>query len=260
MGQRHVETVPVDAQGRMRADALPQLDGTSLVVTQAGNVGSGAFDPVGTICDAAHAAGGWVHVDGAFGLWAGASPALAPHYAGIEAADSWAVDAHKTLNVPYDCGIVLCRDREVLLSTLRATASYLIWTEHREGMNYTPSMSKRARAVELWAILRTLGRSGVARLVDQLCAHARFFAERLRAEGFEIHNDVVFNQVLVSASNDQATAAILEAVQASGECWCGGATWKGRPVMRLSVCSWATTREDIERSVAAFVAARAATS
>lgn len=258
MGDAHTETVPVDGQGRMRVDRLPRLDSPTLVVAQAGNVNSGGFDPVGEICNVAHSADGWVHVDGAFGLWAGASPSHALLYQGAEKADSWAVDAHKTLNVPYDCGIVLCRERDALVSAFRTSAAYFQWSSHRDPMNYTPSMSKRARAVELWAILKTLGRSGVAQLVERLCANAQYFAERLVNEGFQIHNDVVFNQVLASGVDDEETSATLEGVQASGECWCGGSTWNGRAVIRVSVCSWATTREDVERSVAAFVAARSA--
>ena len=178
-------------------------------------------------------------------------------YAGIERADSWAVDAHKTLNVPYDCGIAFCRDRQALLSTFRASAAYFQWSPHRDPMNYNPSMSKRARAVELWAILKTLGRGGVARLVEQLCAFARLFAAKLRSAGFDIHNDVVFNQVLVSCGgDDELTQATVERLQASGECWCGASTWHDTTVIRVSVCSWATNEADIDRSVAAFVAAR----
>ncbi len=256
MGDLHTETVPVDDQGRMRADLFPRLGGPALVVTQAGNVNSGAFDPVGRICNLVHEAEGWVHVDGAFGLWAGASPALGGLFAGVEKADSWAVDAHKTLNVPYDCGIAFCRDREALLSAFRASAAYFQWSEHRDPMNYTPSMSKRARSVELWAVLKTLGRSGVAELVDGLCAHARTLASRLRDEGFSILNDVVFNQVLVSCGDDALTSATLEQLQQSGEVWCGGSTWRGETVIRVSVCSWATTGDDVARSVQAFVEAR----
>ncbi len=256
MGDRHTVVVPVDDQGRLDPGALPDFEAPPLMVAQAGNVNSGAFDPVGEICERTHAAEGWVHVDGAFGLWAGAVPGLAHLYEGIPSADSWAVDAHKTLNVPYDCGIVLCRDREALEAAFRASASYFQWSPHRDPMRYTPSMSKRARAVELWAILRTLGRDGVAGLVEKLCAHARYFADRLSDEGFHVVNDVVFNQVLVACDDDSETKRTLELVQASGECWLGGSVWKGRAVMRVSVCSWATTRADIHRSVAAFVAAR----
>ncbi len=256
MGNAHTEVVPVDAQGRLRADAFPELDAPALVALQAGNVNTGAFDPVGQVTERVRAAGGWVHVDGAFGLWAGASPNLRDLYAGVETADSWAVDAHKTLNVPYDCGIVLCRDREALVGAFRATASYFQWSEERDPMNYTPSMSKRARSVELWAVLRSLGREGVAQLVDGLCAHARRFAERLEEEGFSVLNDVVFNQVLVRCSDDALTSETVEVVQRSGELWCGATVWQERPAIRLSVCSWATTADDIDRSVAALVVAR----
>ncbi len=147
-------------------------------------------------------------------------------------------------------------DDRPVIAAFHATAAYFQWSSHRDPMKYTPSMSQRARAIELWAILKTLGRSGVARLVEQLCANAQYFAQRLADEGFQIHNDVVFNQVLASGTDDQETGATLEGVQASGECWCGGSKWQGRAVIRVSVCSWATTREDIDRSVAAFVAAR----
>lgn len=256
MGDANTEVVPVDDQGRMRLDGFPHLDAPALVVAQAGNVNSGGFDPIGEVCEITHGAGGWVHVDGAFGLWAGATPSLSHLYMGVEEADSWAVDAHKTLNVPYDCGIILCRERGALLAAFRASASYFQWSSRRDPMSYTPSMSKRARAVELWAVLKTLGRSGVAQLVEQLCENARYFAERLISEGFHIHNDVVFNQVLVSCADDTETNHTLEHLQVSGECWCGGSTWRGQAVIRISVCSWATTREDIDRSVAAFSAAR----
>jgi len=258
MGDAHTQVVPVDDQGRMRIDRFPSLREPYLVVAQAGNVNSGGFDPIGEVCALTHEAGGWVHVDGAFGLWAAAVPSLASVTSGIAEADSWAVDAHKTLNVPYDCGIVLCREREALLAAFRASASYLQWSDKRDPMRYTPSMSKRARAVELWAILRTLGRDGVVRLVEQLCENARYFASRLEAQGFSIQNDVVFNQVLVACKDDETTTRTLANIQDLGECWCGGSTWRGRAVIRISVCSWATTTEDIDRSVAAFCAAREA--
>ena len=198
MGSEAILVVPTDDEGRMRADRLPEIDQRTLVVTQAGNVNSGAFDPVGEICDLAHPAGAWVHVDGAFGLWAAASRAKRHLFDGIEKADSWAADAHKTLNAPYDSGIVMCRSREALLRAFEASAEYFHWSEKRDGMAYTPSMSKRARAVELWAILKVLGRSGVERLVDGLCEKATYFAQLLEGEGFRIHNEVVFNQVLTS--------------------------------------------------------------
>jgi len=177
---------------------------------------------------------------------------------GIEKADSWSVDAHKTLNVPYDSGMILCRDREALTSAFKASASYFQWSEHRDSMNFRPSMSNRARVIELWAVLKTLGREGVQQLVEQLCQNARLFARLLSEQDFQIHNDVVFNQVLVSCREDALTTATLRNIQASGECWCGGSTWQGRVVIRISVCDWATKPKDIERSVRAFVQARTA--
>ena len=176
---------------------------------------------------------------------------------GIEKADSWSLDAHKTLNVPYDSGIILCRHREALMNAFKASASYFQWSEHRDSMNFRPSMSNRARVIELWAVLKTLGRGGVRRLVEELCEKTREIAERLSNEKFQIHNDVVFNQVLVSCGDDALTKATLENIQRSGECWCGGSTWHGRSVIRISVCDWATTTKEIERSVRAFVQARA---
>src|SRR5215468_1678182 len=257
LGSENVELVPVDDQGRMRADRVPKLHEAALVVTQAGNVNSGAIDPIGKICEHAHASGSWVHVDGAFGLWARVLPSMRKTCEGIEMADSWSLDAHKTLNVPYDSGIILCRHREALMSAFKASASYFQWSEHRDSMNFRPSMSARARVIELWAVLKTLGRQGVRLLIEQLCENARSFARLLSEQGFEIHNDVVFNQVLASCDDDALTRATLQNIQSSGECWCGGSTWHGRAVIRISVCDWATTQKQIERSVRAFVKARA---
>jgi glutamate/tyrosine decarboxylase-like PLP-dependent enzyme len=258
LGSDSIELVPSDDQGRMRPDQMPKLDEGALVIAQAGNVNSGAIDPVGAICERAHAAGSWVHVDGAFGLWARVVPSMREICDGIENADSWSVDAHKTLNVPYDSGIILCRHREALMNAFKASGSYFQWSEHRDGMNFRPSMSSRARAIELWAVLKTLGRHGVQRLVEQLCENAREFARLLADQGFQIHNDVVFNQVLVSCENDALTKATLNKIQVSGECWCGGSSWRSKTVIRISVCDWATTQKEIERSVRAFVAARTA--
>jgi glutamate/tyrosine decarboxylase-like PLP-dependent enzyme len=258
LGSDNVEIVPSDDQGRMRPDQMPNLVEGALVIAQVGNVNSGAIDPVGAICERAHAAGSWVHVDGAFGLWARVLPAMQELCDGIEKADSWSVDAHKTLNVPYDSGMILCRHREALMSAFKASASYFQWSDHRDGMNFRPSMSSRARVIELWAVLKTLGREGVQRLVEQLCEHAREFARLLSTEGFQIHNEVIFNQVLVSCGDDGLTNATLENIQRSGECWCGGSTWHGKAVIRISVCDWATTSKEIERSVRAFVQARTA--
>lgn len=255
LGRERVEKVPVDDEGRMIADKLPKLDEKTLVVIQAGNVSSGAFDPIRRVCELANAAEAWVHVDGAFGLWAAAS---ARHSLtdGIDKADSWSTDAHKTLNSPYDCGIVLCKNRDALVSAMQSSGSYIQYSENRDGMLYTPEMSRRARGVELWAALKFLGRQGVGELVDGLCELALEFSRKLKASGFRILNDVVFNQILVACDTREQTNETLESLKESGECWCGGTVWKEEPAIRISVCSWATTVEDVDRSVAAFVKAR----
>ena len=256
LGKARVEIVPTDDQGRMLADKMPELDGHCLVVAQAGNVNTGAFDPFDEICDRANRAGAWVHIDGAFGLWAARSQTRKFLTQGIEKADSWSVDAHKTLNSPYDCGIILCKDREALVTAMHAPASYLQFSERRDGMQYTPEMSRRARAVELWATLKSLGKDGVEQLVERLCEHAKEFAVELRGQGFRILNEVVFNQVLVACDTPEQTQATLDNIQKSGECWCGRAVWNDEPVIRISVCSWATTEADVLRSVTAFKEAR----
>lgn len=235
---------------------LPSLDERTLLVLQAGNVNSGAFDAFGAIVPAARAAGAWIHVDGAFGLWAAASPRLRHLVEGAALADSWSADAHKTLNAPYDNGLVFSRSREALASALRTGAAYLTPGAGREPMMYTPDMSRRARGVDLWATLLSLGRIGAAALVEGLCELAQHLAERLQAEGFRIANEVVFNQVLVTCEAPELTSATLARVQASGECWCGGTSWEDAPAIRLSVCSFETTEEDLERAVRALVAAR----
>ncbi len=255
-GKDGIETVPVDGQGRMAVEKLPGLDRHTIVVAQAGNVNSGAFDPLDAICDRARAAGAWVHVDGAFGLWAAASGRTRPLVQGVQAADSWAADAHKTLNAPYDCGIVFCRSRDALARAMQAGGVYLPTGEKRDGMMYAPEMSRSARVVPLWALLKFLGRSGVARLVEDLCDRAVYFAAQLRRQGFSILNDVFFNQVLVACDAPALTVATLENIQRSGECWCGGTTWHGEPAIRVSVCCRETTEPDIDRSVKAFVQAR----
>ncbi|MEM7346515.1 MAG: aminotransferase class V-fold PLP-dependent enzyme [Chloroflexota bacterium] len=256
-GKNQLEMVPADDQGRIDPAQLPDLDSTTLLLLQAGNVNTGAFDDFDQICTIAQEAGAWVHIDGAFGLWAAASPHTKYLTQGLEKADSWSVDGHKTLNTPYDCAIVLCRDRSALLGAMQATAAYIHYGEHRDSMLYTPDMSRRARAIELWATLRFLGVTGLAEMIDNLCEGATQFSEQLADHGFNILNDVVFNQVLVACDTPEQTQATLAAVQASGECWCGGTSWQGDPAIRISVCSWATTPEDVERSVAAFVKARA---
>ena len=252
LGRERVVRVPADGQGRMRPDLLPAFPGPTIVCLQAGNVNTGAFDPMGELCDRAHAAGAWVHVDGAFGLWAAASPRYAHLAAGIERADSWSVDGHKWLNVPQDSGIVFCRYPEAMRGAMAAHASYLIHGSAREPDEYTPEFSRRARGIEIWAELASLGRSGLADLVERCCAHASRFAEGLSAAGCEILNDVVLNQVMVSFGDAATTRRVIAGIQEDGTCWCGGTVWQGRTAMRISVSSWATTAEDVERSLAAI--------
>ena len=257
-GRERVVRVPVDYQGRMKAQALPPLSGPTIVCIQAGNVNTGAFDPAAEICRIAHEAGAWVHVDGAFGLWAAASPAQAHLSDGMSEANSWATDAHKWLNVPYDSGLVFCRRASDLRAALtHSPAAYLAEGEQREPMEYTPEMSRRARGVEIWAALHSLGRSGLAALVDRCCRHAAQFAAGLSAAGYEILNDVQLNQVLVSFSSPQKTQQVIRAVQQDGTCWCGGTVWQGRTAMRISVSSWATSEADVEQSLEAILRAAA---
>ena len=256
LGKDRVEFVPVDDQGRMLFEKLPDLDANTLLIIQAGNVNSGAFDPIDALCDAARKAGAWIHVDGAFGLWAAASENTRHLTRGIEKADSWSADAHKTLNAPYDCGIVLVKDADALTRSMQATASYVQYSDNRDGMLYTPEMSRRARSIELWATLKYLGRSGLAALVDQLCDHAKYFASRLSEQGFIVPNDVVFNQILVQCDSPEKTRETLAKLQNSGKLWCGGTVWQGLPAIRISVCSWQTTREDIDDCVQTFVDCR----
>ncbi len=254
LGRERVVRVPTDDRGRMRPDRLPALDSRSILCVQAGNVNTGAFDPAPELCAAAHAASAWVHVDGAFGLWALAAPARAHLAAGFEAADSWALDAHKWLNVPYDSGLALCRDGAALRAAMAAHAAYLTPGGGREPDDYTPELSRRARGVEIWAALYALGRTGLADLVERCCRHAARFAAGLRAAGCEILNDVALNQVLVSFGSDERTRRVIAAVQADGTCWCGGTVWQGRAAMRISVSSWRTTEEDVERCIKAIAA------
>jgi len=254
-GAKRVIRVPADDQGRMRADALPRLDGSTICCIQAGNVNTGAFDPAPEIVAAAHDAGAWVHVDGAFGLWAAAAPARAHLLAGFADADSWAMDAHKWLNVPYDSGVAFCRDPKHLHGALAMDAPYLVQGAGREPAHYTPEFSRRARGVEIWAALASLGRSGLADLIESNCRLASRFADGLRAAGFEVLNDVVLNQVLVSFGDDATTRAVIDAIQRDGTSWCGGTVWHGRAAMRISVSSWATATADVDLSLRAMIAA-----
>jgi glutamate/tyrosine decarboxylase-like PLP-dependent enzyme len=254
LGRDRVLRVPTDRQGRMRADSLPQLSaGPTLVCTQAGNVNTGCFDPFEAVCDWAQRYDAWVHVDGAFGLWAAAAPQYAHLTAGLGRADSWATDGHKWLNVPYDCGIALVREAEALRAAMALSAAYLPPSELRDPMHYGPDASQRARAIDVWAALKHLGRVGVADLVQRCCAHAARFARELRGAGHEVLNDVVLNQVLVAFGDEARTLHVIDALQRDGTCWCGVSRWQGRTVMRISVSSWATTDDDVDRALAAML-------
>jgi glutamate/tyrosine decarboxylase-like PLP-dependent enzyme len=254
LGRDRVETLPVDAEGRICAAGLAErIDGPAIVCAQAGNVNTGASDPFDALANAVSRHDGWLHVDGAFGLWAAAAPTRRHLVTGIERADSWATDAHKWLNVPYDCGLAFVRDREALEAACSLRAAYVEPGERRDPSATTPEMSRRARGVDVWAALRALGRDGVADLVERTCSHATRFAEGLRAAGFEILNDVALNQVLVSFGDDEQTRAAIEAIQSDGTCWCGGTVWRGRRAMRISVSSWATGTGDVDRSLEAMI-------
>ncbi len=259
-GTDNIEYVDVDDQGRIITAQVPELDESCILLLQAGNVNSGAFDDFEVLCDRANKVNAWVHIDGAFGLWAAASERLAHLTQGIEKATSWSVDGHKTLNTPYDSGFVLCADREALVNALQASGAYIVYSDKRDGMLYTPEMSRRARGTEVWAALKYLGREGLDDLIWGMHERAVQAAEALNAEGFEVLNDVVFNQVLVATDDDALTERMIGHIQQSGECWVGGSRWFDRHVIRLSVCSWATTPADIARSVKAFVDARTAVS
>jgi glutamate/tyrosine decarboxylase-like PLP-dependent enzyme len=248
-GKKRLIRVEVDDQGRMRADKLPALNERTILCIQAGNVNTGAFDPAAELCARAHEQGAWVHVDGAFGLWAAASPTYRRHTTGFEQADSWATDAHKWPNVNYDSGIVLVKDGMALRAAMTMTAAYLEAGALREPMYHTPEASRRARGVELWAALKSLGREGLSSLIERTCAHAQRFAEGFRKAGFEVLNDVIINQVLVSFGSSEVTQKVIRAVQENGTCWCGGTVWHGKSAMRVSVSSWATTEADVDLSL-----------
>ncbi len=254
LGTEHIETVPTDSEGRLILDELPQLDSSTIVILQAGNVSTGSFDPFAEVCQRARAADAWVHVDGAFGLWAAASPELAGLVKGMNQADSWATDTHKWLNTPYDCGLAICANPGPVHRAMASQAPYL----NNDGSmpapkDMVPEFSRRARAVEVWAALRFLGSEGVAELIDQHCRQARRLADGLSQSGFAILNDVVLNQVLATRE-DFAIDELAKLVQRSGECWFGPATWQGTRAVRISISSWATTDEDIERTIAALSA------
>jgi glutamate/tyrosine decarboxylase-like PLP-dependent enzyme len=255
LGRDRVISVPTDSQGRMRSAAFPKLSAPALICMQAGNVNTGAFDSASEICAAARESGSWVHVDGAFGLWAACAPERAHLTRGFGDAHSWATDAHKWLNVPYDCGLAFVRDGAALYQSLNTQAAYLPPGALRDPMQWTPESSRRARGIEVWAALKSLGRSGLAEMVERTCRHAERFAGGLRAAGHAVLNDVVINQVLVRFRDDETTQAVIEEVQRNGTCWCGGTVWHGQRAMRISVSSWVTDEEDVEWSLDAILRA-----
>jgi glutamate/tyrosine decarboxylase-like PLP-dependent enzyme len=254
LGRDRIVRVPVDGQGRMRADTLPAFSGPTIVCVQAGNVNTGAFDPIRQVCAIAQTADAWVHVDAAFGLWAAVAPSRAYLVDGVNQADSWATDAHKWLNVPYDSGIAFVKNAADLKAAMApAHAGYFVETDSREPAHYAPEMSRRARGIEIWAALKSLGRSGLAEMVERTCSHARQFADGLRGAGYDVPNEVVLNQVLVSFGDDARTRRVIAAIQAEGTCWCGPTLWQDKAYMRISVSSWATTEEDVELSLDAML-------
>jgi len=259
LGRERVVRVPVDSQGRLIAARLPAIDGPSIVCLQAGNVNTGAFDPIGEVAARLHGTGAWIHVDGAFGLWAAASSQKRALISGLDLADSLATDAHKWLNVPYDSGLVFVRDARALYAAMSANAAYFPEGQTRDPQRFVPEGSRRARAIEVWAALRSLGRRGLAEMIERNCRHAERFANELRKAGYQVLNDVVLNQVLVSFGAPEVTRRVIAAIQQDGTCWCGGTSWQGTLAMRISVSSWATSDADVEQSIAAIVRCAQAT-
>jgi glutamate/tyrosine decarboxylase-like PLP-dependent enzyme len=253
LGRKRVKTVPTDDQGRMLTDSMPPLDDRTIVCIQSGNVNTGSFDPAAEICKRAREANAWVHVDGAFGLWAAASAKRKYLIAGIEGADSWATDCHKWLNVPYDSGVIFIREPEHLHNAMTVGAPYLKRNDGHMPPLFTPENSRRARAIDAWAALRSLGREGLSAMIERNCQLATRFAEGLRGAGHTVLNDVVLNQVLVSFGDEETTRRVIDAVQAEGTAWFGGTQWHGHTAMRISVSNWSTTEEDVDKSLAAIL-------
>lgn len=253
LGKERVIKVPVDNQGRMIPGKIPQIKEPAIVCVQAGNVNTGSFDPIKEICEIAHSANAWVHVDGAFGLWAEVVPEKKYLTKGINLADSWATDAHKWLNVPYDSGLAFVKDSDSLRSAMALTAAYLPQGEHREPSQYCPELSRRSRGVEIWAALYSLGKMGLTEMIARACRCAKMFADGLDKAGFEILNDVVINQVLVSFGKPEETKKIISELQEDGTCWCGVTEWQGRTAMRISISSHETTEEDVKKSLDAMI-------
>lgn len=253
-GRERVIKVPVDEQGKIIVGKFPQdIDDKTIVCLQAGNVNTGSFDPAEEIVPFAKSKGAWVHIDGAFGLWAGASKNKSYLTKGYELADSWATDAHKWLNVPYDSGIILCKHPDDLRTAMSMQGDYLDQTGERIPYQYTPELSRRARAIEIWAALHSLGKKGIENLIDRTCNYADKFAAGVRSAGFEVLNSVVINQVLVSFGDSNMNEKIVSEIQNDGTCWVGTSKWKGKTVMRISVSSWATTEDDVDKSLEAII-------
>ena len=262
VGTRQLALLATDDQGRLRPEALRAAlaaeSGPTIVCAQAGDVNSGCFDPLDAIADAVEGSGAWLHVDGAFGMWANTSPRFRHLTVGVERADSWAIDGHKLLNVPYDSGIAFCARPAAHRAAMSVSASYLEHTDPdaaRDQLDWTPEFSRRARGFPIYAAVRALGREGIVSMVERCCDHASRFAELLGAEpGVEILNEVVLNQVLVRfGDDDELTRATITAVQEEGTCWLSGTVWQGKAAMRISVSSWRTTEEDVERSAEAIL-------
>jgi glutamate/tyrosine decarboxylase-like PLP-dependent enzyme len=260
LGADRVHKIPTDSQGRMRSDLLAENlrahQGPCIVCAQAGNVNTGAVDPLSEIAAFAKERGAWLHVDGAFGLWAAVSPHRAALLRGVELADSIATDAHKWLNVPYDCGIVFCADEAAHRSAMSLAAAYIVATgSERDPHEFVPEESRRARAVPVYAAVRSLGRNGLAEMVERNCRQAQRFADALRAAGYQVLNDVALNQVLVSFGTAEQTRRTIAAIQEDGTCWCGGTVWKNQTAMRISVSNWSTTDSDVDQSIEAILRA-----
>ena len=260
LGANRVRRIPTDSQGRMRADslnaALRARKGPCIVCAQAGNVNTGAIDPLLEVAESAKQCGAWLHVDGAFGFWAAASPERAQLARGIENANSVATDAHKWLNVPYDCGIVFCSDEAAHRSAMSLAATYIVTTAgQRDPHDFVPEESRRARVIPVYAAMRSIGRQGIAEMIERNCRQANRFSIALRAAGYEVLNEVVLNQVMVSFGTPEQTQRTIAAVQQEGVCWCGGTVWKGRTAMRISVSNWSTTDADVEKSIEAILRA-----
>ncbi|RPJ73482.1 MAG: aspartate aminotransferase family protein [Alphaproteobacteria bacterium] len=249
LGNQNIIKVPVDSQGAIRSDLFPEIPEPSIICLQAGNVNTGAFDPISEICDYAKGKNTWVHVDGAFGLWASVSPKFEKLTKNIGKADSWATDLHKWLNVPYDSGVVFIKDKYDLINAMSLNASYLPKGEYREPFLYTPELSRRARGFEVWAALRSLGKSGICDMIERNCNYASMISEKLKEKGIKILNQVNLNQVLVHFDDNELTKKVISEIQKEGTCWCGGTNWRGIEAMRISISSWKTTEDDIEMSV-----------